>query len=367
MMSSESSLLGAMPPSPTLRSSTSAPMSNVIVRSRRQASSVSASSRRLYQWASLAMPGTPAVLIGLGEELPQLWPVLRALADHSRPAGFVGFVAIEFSLGAVEPDRLNPGVGLTLGVLRVLFGENRRCVRFGLLTRLAQNIALSIGELVPRGLVHQDRHFGRIEAGVDAIFRLLVPSEIEDAGDRPAIPINHPALQRRIDLARRRLNHRRPERLEKIAVDRSNANLEASQIGTRDRLVEVEVKWISVDMPCKKNRVNLFGIQPRHVVITAVLAQLGHRPFGKLPRIGFGHHIGVESPGRIGEIDDAGFERVSHLEWRHGFRPADIVDLNDALALPVHALDEALEALRIGGFLGEGGHRAQGDLLGRCD
>src|SRR5262249_201141 len=155
-MSSESSLLGAMPPSPILRSSTSAPMSSVIVRSRRQASSVIASSRRLYQWASLAMPGTPAVLIGLGEELPQLWPGLRALADHSRPAGFVGFAAIEFSLGAIEPDRLNPRVGLTLGVLRVLLLENRRCICFGLLTRLAQNIALSISELVPCGLVHQD-------------------------------------------------------------------------------------------------------------------------------------------------------------------------------------------------------------------
>src|SRR5262249_57561276 len=107
----------------------------------------------------------------------------------------------------------------------------------GWFARLGQNIGWSISELVRWGLVHQDGHFGGIEAGIDAIFRLLVPSEIKDAGDRPAIPINHPALQRRIDLARRRLNNRRPERLEKITVDRSNANLEASEIGTRDRLV----------------------------------------------------------------------------------------------------------------------------------
>src|SRR5262249_10249099 len=65
------------------------------------------------------------------------------------------------------------------------------------------------------------------------------------------------------------------------------------------------------------------------------------------------------------DIDDAGFERVADLERRHGFRSADIVDLKDALAVPIHALDEALEAARIGGVFGKGRNRAQGDVLGR--
>src|SRR5215472_4211488 len=307
-----------------------------------------------------------ATLIGLGEKLLQFCAMLRALADDPRPAGLIGFVVIELSLGALELDRLNAGVSLTFGVLGVLLGENRHRIRFRLLPRLAQNIALGIGEPVPGGFVHQDRHFGGVEAGIDAIFRLLVPAEIEDAGDRPAVSVNDSPLESRINLAGRGLDDRRSERLEKIAVDRSDANLEATEIGLRDRLVEIEVKRISIDMPREEDRVHLFGIEPRHVVVAAVLAQLRHRPFGQLPGVGLGHHIGVESPGRIREIDNAGFERVADLERRHGLRSADIVDLKDALAVAIHPLDEELEAARIGGLFGEGGNRAQGDFLGRC-
>src|SRR5262245_4466607 len=93
--------------------------------------------------------------------------MLRALADDPLPPGFVGLVAIELALGALEPDRLNAGVGLTFDVLGVLLRENRHRIRFRLLPRLAQNIALSIGEPVPGGFVQQDRHFGGIEAGID--------------------------------------------------------------------------------------------------------------------------------------------------------------------------------------------------------
>ena len=235
-----------------------------------------------------------------------------------------------------------------------------------MLSRLAQKIALGIGEPVPGGFVHQDRHFRGVEAGIDAIFRLLVPAEIEDAGDRPAVAVNHSPLQRRIDLAGRGLDDGRSERLEKIAVDRRNANLEAGEVGARDRLVEIEVKWISIDVPREEDRIHLLGIEVRHVVVAAVLAQLRHRPFGQLPGVGLGHHIGVESAGRICDIDNAGFERVADLERRHGLRSADIVDLKHALAVAIHALDEELETARIGGLFGEGGNRAQGDFLGRC-
>src|SRR5262249_58157402 len=118
----------------------------------------------------------------------------------------------------------------------------------------------SIGEPVQGVFLHQDRHFGGIEAGIDAIFRFLVPAEIEDARDRPAVAINDSPLERRINLARRGLNDRRSERLEKIAVDRGDANLEAAEIGLRDRLVWIAVKWIAIHMPRQEKRIHLFGL-----------------------------------------------------------------------------------------------------------
>jgi len=180
-----------------------------------------------------------------------------------------------------------------------------------------------------------------------------------DAGDRPAVSIDNSPLESRINLARRGLNDCHSERLEKIAVDRSNAKLKPGQIGTRDRLVEIEMERISVDVPSEENRIHLLGIQLRHIVVAAVFAQLRHRPFGQLPSVGLGHHVGVESARRIREIDNAGFERVADLEWRHGLRSTDIVDLENALAVPIHPLDEEFEAARIGGLLGEGGNGAQ--------
>src|SRR5262245_8350687 len=240
MISSESSLLGAMPPRPTLRESTSAPISKVIVSSSRHASSSRASSRRPYQRDSVAISGPPgrsaAPSVGLGEELLQLRPVLGALTNDPGPAGLVGLVAVGLPDRAVEADGLNAGVGLALGVLGVLLGENARRLGFRLLPRLAQNIALRLGELVPDGLVHQDRHFGGVEAGVDAVLGLLVPSEIEDTGDRPSITIHHTALQRRIDLAWRGLHDRCSQCLEEVAIDRRDAELQADEIGSRDRL-----------------------------------------------------------------------------------------------------------------------------------
>src|SRR5215831_2482364 len=186
MMSSESSLLGAMPPRPMLRRSTSAPISKVISSSRKHASSVRASSRRPYQWDSVAMH---VVSVGLGEEFLQLRAMLRALPQHAGPAGLVGLVVVRLAGGAVELDGLDAGVGLPLGILGVLLGEDRRRLRLGLPAGLAQHVALRIREPVPHRLVDQDRYLGRVEAGVDAVLGLLVPTEIEDAGDRPAVAV----------------------------------------------------------------------------------------------------------------------------------------------------------------------------------
>src|SRR5258705_12450721 len=136
-MSSDISLLGAIPPRPILRRSTSAPISKVIASSRRQAISSRVSRRRPYHWDSLAIsaPHGRAAnpLVGLGEEFLQLCPLLRALADHPGPAGFIGLVVVGLAGGAVELDGLNAGVGLPLRVLGVLLAEDRHRVRFRLL------------------------------------------------------------------------------------------------------------------------------------------------------------------------------------------------------------------------------------------
>src|SRR5215470_12343032 len=168
MMSSDISLLGAMPPRPMLRDSTSAPISNGMISSRRHASRSKRSSRRPYHLDSFAISRLPArsaqASVRLGEEFLQFGTVLRTLAEDPGPAGFVGFVVVGLADGAVELDRLNAGVGLTFGVLGVLLGKNPRCLRFRLLARLAQQIALGICELVSYGFVHQHRDLGGIEA-----------------------------------------------------------------------------------------------------------------------------------------------------------------------------------------------------------
>src|SRR5215813_6716513 len=98
MMSSDISLLGAMPPRPMLRESTSAPISNVMMSSSRHASSSRRSSRRPYHWDSFAISRLPArsaeASIGLGKEFLQFRAMLGTLAEDPGPTGFVGLVVI---------------------------------------------------------------------------------------------------------------------------------------------------------------------------------------------------------------------------------------------------------------------------------
>ena len=48
--------------------------------------------------------------------------------------------------------------------------------------------------------------------------------------DRPAVAVDDAALERGVDLARRGLHDRRAERLEEVAIDRRDADLEAGQV-----------------------------------------------------------------------------------------------------------------------------------------
>ena len=76
-----------------------------------------------------------------------------------------------------------------------------------------------------------------------------------------------------------------------------------------------------------------------------------------------GEHVGVERARDVGDVDDAGFERIADLERRHGLGAADVVDADLALALGVHNLDEALEAAGIEGLLRKRGYAFERHLL----
>jgi hypothetical protein len=99
------------------------------------------------------MPGYPPLL---GKEFFQLRPVLGALPDHPGPARGIGFVEIFFRIRGREGDRLDPGLGLPLGIGGILFGELGRRLRLAFGGGLGQHCFLLIVELVPNALVDQD-------------------------------------------------------------------------------------------------------------------------------------------------------------------------------------------------------------------
>src|SRR5215813_10179639 len=201
-MSSDTSLLGGMPPSPTFRKSTSAPIISVMTSKSPQARLSIASSRRPYQRERVSKPLTPApALPRLREKHLQLRPGLRALADDAVPTRLVGLGDIGLGHAGIERDGLDAGGRLALGLLLVLGREFGEGFGFAGGASLAQHVLLRVGEPVPRRLVDQHRHLGGVEAGIDAELRLLVPAEIEHAGDRPAVAVDHAALERGVDLA----------------------------------------------------------------------------------------------------------------------------------------------------------------------
>src|SRR5215207_726841 len=376
-MSSETSALQGRPRVPRLRKSTSPPIASAIARMSAAATSMSASRTRPYQVESCATvgmdplplrrlrrlrPGMTSPSRRLREQFLQLRPVLGTLLDDAGPARLVGLLAPVLARRAGDIDDLHAGLLLLFGLVLVLL-HDLGLGRLGLLAGLGQNRALLVSQAVPFALVDEDRDLGRVEAGVDAVFRLLMPAEVEDAGDRPAIAVDDAALERGIDFARSGLDHGRALRLEEVAVDRRDAQLEAGEVRPGDRLVEVEVEGVVVDRPRQEMRLHLLGIALLHIVEAAVLAQLRHRALGELPGVSLRHDIGVGGAGHVRDIDDAVLQRIADLEWRHRLRPADVLDADDAPALAVHAVDELLEAARIEGVLGEGRDAAKDDLL----
>ena len=124
------------------------------------------------------------------------------------------------------------------------------------------------------------------------------------------------------------------------------------------------MEGIVLDVASQKDRVHLLVVDLGHVVVAAVLAQLRHWPLGELPGIRLGHHIGVEGPRHVGDVDDTSLERIADLERRHRLGSADVVDLNHALAVGIDLVDEPLETAGVECLLRECRNALQRHLLG---
>ena len=69
--------------------------------------------------------------------------------------------------------------------------------------RVAQHLPLRVGQALPGVEIDQHVDLDAVERRLHAELGHLLPAEIEDAGDRPAVAVDHAALERGIDLARR--------------------------------------------------------------------------------------------------------------------------------------------------------------------
>jgi hypothetical protein len=86
---------------------------------------------------------------------------------------------------------------------------------------------------------------------------------------------------------------------------------------------------------------------------------------GEFPGVGFGHDVRGERTGRVRDIDNAGLECIADLEWWHGLRSADVIDLDETFPFRVYLIDEFFKASRVSGFLGEGRYSPESDFLGK--
>src|SRR5215207_3754549 len=203
--SSEISLLQAMPRgSPgtaTLRVSTSAQMISIIASRQRLATTARASMTRPNPASRRARAGFTAQSLR-GQRL-QLFREVGVRLHRAGPARVVGLVEVRLGSGGVEGDGLD--AGLFLARLLVLAeGRPEGIARFEC-QRLLVEEGLLLGRQLLVGVeVHDDRDLGVVEARVDAVLRLLLPVEVEDAADRPAVAVDDVALERGVDLAGRR-------------------------------------------------------------------------------------------------------------------------------------------------------------------
>ena len=226
--------------------------------------------------------------------------------------------------------------------------------------------ALRGGEFLPDVKVHHHRHLGVVKARVDAELGFFLPVGVENPAYRPAVAVDHAALERGVDLTWWRDDYVGAQRLEKVAVHRRDADLHAGEIGFVDFLVEVQMKGLVLDRPAEVVHVGFFRPDLVDQFEGAVLALLGHGDLRHFQRVGLGHQVGVEGAGGKADVDHAGLDRIAHLKGRDGLGAADEVDLQRALALLVDLFDPLHKARDVDAVLRKGADRAQRDLLGEC-
>src|SRR5712691_1403070 len=182
--------------------------------------------RRDYMFGHCASPspggggGEPAARSeSIPRQLPQLRPALRRALDDGLPGHVVGLVEKRLRRRRAEVERLDAGGGLALA-LGLDDGDFFAVERFEPERRVVEHLALRVVELFPGVEVDEHVDLHAVERRLHAEFRHLLPAEIENAGDRPAVAIDHAALERGVDLARRRGDRRTAERLDHVLVDR---------------------------------------------------------------------------------------------------------------------------------------------------
>ena len=287
----------------------------------------------------------------------------RAGGDDAGPARLERQREQLARLGLGQLDGLYAHLGLTLEVGGCVLARHVGVLRLEPSDLLVQEVALRRGERVP-GLGAEDHaELDVVEARVDAELGLLVPAQVEHAQQRPAVAVDHATVQRGVDLARSDLHHRGAQAREELAVDRRDADLQARQVGLVDALVQVDVVRHAVAGAGVVVQA-LFHHQLVEEVQCAVAPHLGPGHRGVVQRQTLGRDAGDEGRRGVGQVDDAVAQRCALLHRRHRLRPAQVVDLHDALAFVVDLLDEGLEVAGVVGAFLEAVDGFQRDLLG---
>src|SRR5437773_1682817 len=200
-------------------------------RPRRSSGSARRSARRQRARARRAPCRTPprAPRCSPSQQPSQMRPVLRARLDDARPAHLVRLLHVLAARLRIEADGLDAGLRLALGLVLVI--RLPELVLSLLVERLAgKEIARRRRQRLPLVEVHDQRHLGVVEPRVDAELGLLLPVEIEQGVDRPAVAVDHAALERGVHLARRGCHHGCAHGLEEVAVHRRDADRQPGEV-----------------------------------------------------------------------------------------------------------------------------------------
>src|SRR4029450_8553522 len=213
------------------------------------------------------------------------------------PRPRVGAVEKRLRGGGPEVERLDTGSGLTLA-FGLDDGNLLAIEAFEPQRRVIEHLALGVVESLPGVEIDQHVDLDAVERRLHAELGHLVPAEIENAGDRPAIAVGHAALERGIDLPRRGGDRRTAERLDPVSIDRRDPDLEPGKVDLVELLVEIDVERDVVELAGEILGAKLLGVQLVDGVPGAGLWLAGHRLADELEAVRLGDEGGVEWAGR---------------------------------------------------------------------